>query len=65
MNRIHCPSCDQDLAEFQVHAKPTKNKQYLKVRCLICRHAWKLPNPDFQAEAAPVEPVLAEAVPGS
>jgi transcription elongation factor Elf1 len=43
MKTLRCPHCENELTEAQIHVKPTKNPQWVKVRCGICRHAWKVP----------------------
>ncbi len=42
MNIIRCPNCENDLTEVQVHTKLTKDQRHIKVRCLLCRHSWKI-----------------------
>lgn len=43
MKAIRCPCCENELTEGQVHVKPTKNPKWVKIRCGLCRFAWKMP----------------------
>jgi len=57
MNTIRCPNCHTELTEAQIRVKPTKDKRYVKVRCFICHHAWKVPAADFhEQDPVPVAP---------